>query len=108
MCSFSVTVNDTQKPTITCTANITMPLAHPGDTTAPVNFKTPAGADNCAIKRVVCTPASGSAFSVGVMNVSCTATDTSNNTATCGFTVSVPSPFDSCLQDDVNGDVFQF
>jgi hypothetical protein len=40
---------------------------------------------------VVCNPASGSSFSVGTTPVTCTATDTSGNTAFCQFTVTVNS-----------------
>jgi hypothetical protein len=63
-----------------------------------VNFTTTAS-DNCPGVAVVCNPASGSCFPLGVTTVTCTATDAVGNTATCSFPVSV---FDVCLQDDSN------
>ena len=88
-CAFTVTVNDTQAPSITCPANIT----HGTDSnacTAVVTF-TPAATDNCPLgpTPITCTPASGATFPKGVTTVSCTATDTSNNTASCSFTVTI-------------------
>jgi FG-GAP repeat protein/HYR domain-containing protein len=98
-CSFTVTVNDTEKPTIACPANVTVVARRPGDATVTVNYQAPAVEDNCGIQSVVCLPPSGSAFPVGATTVTCTATDTSGNTASCSFTVTV---FDVCLQDDTN------
>jgi len=98
-CRFTVTVNDTQNPTVACPANLTALAARPGDATAIVNYAAPTAADNCAIQSVICTPPSGSAFPLGATMVSCTATDTSGNSAGCSFSVTV---FDVCLQDDTN------
>jgi len=41
---------------------------------------------------VTCSPASGSIFQLGTTPVSCSATDTSGNTATAGFSVTVTAP----------------
>jgi hypothetical protein len=98
-CSFTVTVNDTEQPTISCPASKTVIAARPGDPVVIVNYPAPAAADNCGLQNVVCTPPSGAAFPLGVTTVSCTATDTSGNTSACSFTVTV---FDVCLQDDTN------
>ena len=95
-CTFTVTVNDTQPPTITCSCNLTAVTPTPGDPCVVVNFTTIAS-DNCPGVTVVCNPPSGSCFPVGVTTVTCTATDASGNTATCTFTVSV---FNGRLQDD--------
>ena len=99
MCSFTVTVNDTQPPAITCPANITTKAAQAGDPCVVVNFTTPVATDNCPNPTVTCTPPSGTCFPVGTTTVTCTATDGSGNTASCTFKVSV---FDLCLQDDSN------
>jgi HYR domain len=100
-CTFTVTVNDTQPPTITCPANQTSTAAQtcPFSNTATVSFPPPTASDNCPGVTTQCTPASGSTFPVGTSTVTCTATDTSGNTATCSFTVAV---FSGCLQDDSN------
>jgi uncharacterized repeat protein (TIGR01451 family) len=88
-CSFTVTINDMQAPSITCPTPITQ-STDPNVCTAVVSF-TPTVTDNCPLgpTPVVCTPASGATFQKGVTTVSCTATDTSSNTANCSFTVTV-------------------
>jgi hypothetical protein len=98
-CTFTVTVNDTQPPVITCPANVTAVTPTITDPCAVVNFTTTAS-DNCPGVVVVCNPPSGSCFPVGVTTVTCTATDASGNTATCSFTVSV---FNARIQDDSAG-----
>src|SRR5829696_4777704 len=98
-CTFTITVNDTQPPTITCPANITAVTATVTDPCVVVNFTTTAS-DNCPGVVVVCNPPSGSCFPVGVTTVTCTATDTAGNTVTCTFTVTV---FNGRLQDDSAG-----
>ena len=42
--------------------------------------------------QIVCTPASGAVFNIGMTPVSCTATDTKSVTAQCSFNVSVTVP----------------
>jgi HYR domain-containing protein/pre-peptidase len=100
-CTFTVTVNDTQPPVITCPANVTAITDQnlcPAPACQIVNFTTTAS-DNCPGVVVVCNPPSGSCFPVGVTTVTCTATDASGNTATCSFTITT---FDVALQDDAN------
>jgi len=86
-CSFTVTVNDCENPTVQCPANVTVCNA-PGQCSAVVNFVA-TGTDNCAGLSVVASPASGSAFPVGTSTVTVTATDASGNTSSCTFTVTV-------------------
>ncbi|MGA9770890.1 MAG: HYR domain-containing protein [Blastocatellia bacterium] len=95
-CTFTVTVSDTLPHTITCPPNQTAVTANVNDPCAVVNFTN----DTCLGVTVVCNPPSGSCFPVGVTTVTCTATDTSGNIATCTFTVSV---FNGRLQDDSAG-----
>jgi uncharacterized repeat protein (TIGR01451 family) len=88
-CSFTVTVNDTQAPSITCPANITQ-AAVAGQCTAVVTYAAPTVSDNCpGVGSPSCTPASGSTFTKGVTTVTCTVTDSSANTGSCTFTVTV-------------------
>ena len=100
-CSFTVTVADTQPPSITCPANVTA-VTPAGSASAVVNFDAPTATDNCASVTTTCTPPAGSSFSVGVTTVTCTARDATGNSASCAFTVTV---FDVCLQDDSNPQV---
>jgi predicted outer membrane repeat protein len=99
-CMFTVTVNDTQPPSITCPANVTAVTSQatcPSASCQAVSFPAPTASDNCPGVTVACSPASGSCFPLGSATVTCTATDTSGNTATCSFMVTT---FDVCLQDD--------
>jgi hypothetical protein len=110
-CSFDVTVNDTQVPTIACPASITTTAntqPSPGSCTIGrvVTYATPTITDNCPGATVVCAPASGSFFPVGTTTVNCTVTDQSNNTASCAFTVTVNNPGSVCFRDDATGDTF--
>ncbi|HJQ69993.1 MAG TPA: HYR domain-containing protein [Blastocatellia bacterium] len=100
-CTFTVTVVDTQPPTITCPANVTAvaPASCPIATTAVGTFPPPVASDNCPGVTTACVPPSGTPFPVGTTTVTCTATDASGNTATCSFSVTA---FNVCLQDDNN------
>ena len=84
-CTFTVTVNDVQPPTITCPANITQQVPY---VPWQVNFNANAS-DNCAIQQFACVPPSGSQFPAGNTNVQCTATDPAGNTASCVTQVSL-------------------
>jgi hypothetical protein len=101
--TLTVTVNpDNQPPTITCPANqtaVTNQNACPSPACQVVNYPAPTASDNCLGVVVVCNPPAGSCFPTGTTTVTCTATDTSGNTATCSFTVTT---FDVALQDDSN------
>lgn len=100
-CSFTVTVNDTQPPTIMCPADQTAVTPQNVCTTAPaiVNYPLPTVADNCPGVVVACVPPPGSPFMPGVTSVTCTATDTAGNATMCSFTLTV---FDARVQDDSN------
>ncbi len=87
-CSFTVTVNDTQAPTVTCPANITK-SNDANQCGAVVTFPTITANDNCPGVTVTATPASGSLFPVGTTTVAVLATDAHGNTANCSFTVTV-------------------
>jgi hypothetical protein len=102
MCSFTVTVNDTQPPVFPngCPAGITKAaqVSCPITNTLIVTYTIPVATDNCPPPpTVVCNPPSGSIFPPGTTVVTCTATDSSGNTAICTFPVNV---YSFCLQDD--------
>src|SRR4030095_936343 len=64
-----------------------------------VTYATPTANDNWRGVTVACVPPSGSMFPTGTTSVTCTATDTAGNTATCSFPVTV---FSLCVQDNSN------
>ncbi len=87
-CMFTVTVNDTEAPVVTCPNPITVDN-DPGQCGAVVNF-TATAVDNCdGSLTPTCTPPSGSFFPVGTTTVTCEATDAAGNTGNCMFTITV-------------------
>lgn len=95
-CSFDVTVNDTEKPTINCPANITK-NNDPDQCGAVVTYAATAG-DNCPGVSVSYSPASGSFFPVGTTTVTATATDAHNNSSSCTFTVTIADAQNPSIQ----------
>lgn len=98
-CSFTVTINDTQNPTITCPTD-EMITIDAGETSAVVENIAPATADNCGIDTTFynltgattgegANDASGTSFNVGETTVTYTTIDDSDSTATCSFTITV-------------------
>jgi hypothetical protein len=79
-CSFTVTVNDTEDPAITCPADITT-SNDTGDCSAVVTYTTPVGTDNCTGATTTQTAGlpSGSAFPVGVTTNTFEVTDAAGN-----------------------------
>ena len=86
-CCATVTVVDTTPPDVSCPANLTV-CNDVGQCSAVVSWISTAS-DNCGLLSLSCSPAAGSAFPVGTTTVTCTAVDTSSNSASCTFTVTV-------------------
>ena len=86
-CTFTVTVVDNQKPSITCPSNIVRGTAA-GNCSAVVSFSV-TSSDNCPGVSVSSSPASGSVFPLGVTTVKSIATDAAGNKDSCSFTVTV-------------------
>jgi hypothetical protein len=78
---------DVEPPLLTCPPGLFEPCGSPEG--AVVEFSVTASDDSDPSPVVVCTPASGSLFPVGVTVVYCTATDAAGNMATCAFEVTV-------------------
>ncbi|HEX7421166.1 MAG TPA: HYR domain-containing protein, partial [Thermoanaerobaculia bacterium] len=85
--SFTVTVVDTKPPVLTLPAPITAEATSASG--APVSFSATAVDLVDGPVGVLCTPASGSTFPLGLTTVSCSAKDAHNNTATGAFTIIV-------------------
>ncbi len=86
-CTFSVTVQDTTPPDVTCPTVI--PVEATGPDGATVTFAATATDSGSGVDTVVATPASGSKFAVGDTTVNVVATDKTGNEAICSFTVTV-------------------
>src|SRR6185369_13498404 len=87
-CTFSVTVNDVQKPSITCSTNIVLSADSGQCSRSNVTYITTVS-DNCSGATVSCTPTNGATFPIGTNTVSCVATDAAGNTNSCTFTVAI-------------------
>jgi hypothetical protein len=86
--NFTVTVSDTENPSITGTpANITQ-TATAGACSAAVTWTPPSTTDNCST-TLTSTHNPGDSFNVGTTTVTYTSTDASGNVATSSFTVTV-------------------
>ncbi len=91
-CSFDVTVNDNQAPTVTCPGDMTVPNT-PGQCGAEVTFQASA-ADNCGVATIkyyvgeteISLPHT---FPVGTTTVAAIATDVHGNRSVCRFNVTV-------------------
>ena len=108
-CTFNVTVQDTTPPSITCPADMTVE----GNTTGGANvpYTVPTATDIVDSDPTEnCTPAPNSFFALGGPHqVTCTATDDSNNSASCSFNVTVQdtTPPSITCPADISGIVGQ-
>jgi hypothetical protein len=87
-CTFTVTVNDTEPPSLLCPGNITTNVAA-GVTNAVVSFTLGDADDNCPGGSLTVIPPSGSTFPLGSNTVNATMVDASGNTNTCSFKIIV-------------------
>lgn len=99
-CTFTVTVQDTTAPKLTCPADISVTNAPPEGTA--VDYPAATSSDLVSTPAVSYSQPSGTIFPVGTTPVTVTATDASGNSATCSFqvhvqpTASVPPPTGGC------------
>jgi lysophospholipase L1-like esterase len=78
----------TDSPKITCPPSRTVEAPAP----AIVTYVSPTVAGGLAPITIACTPPSGSTFSLGVTNVTCTALDAQRRSDSCALTVTVTPP----------------
>jgi hypothetical protein len=88
-CPFTVTVVDTEPPTIICPDDMMVGI-NPSQSGTIVDYPNPTVFDNCPEGVTwLCTPSSGSFFPVGTNTVTCIAADAAGNTSECSFTITV-------------------
>ena len=87
-CSFVVSVRDTAAPTITCPSDIVVTATNLAGNTIEYHVEA---VDTCGLQSIVCLPPSRSVFPVGATTVNCVATDSSTNSSSCHFFVTVRS-----------------
>ncbi|MCW5517433.1 Ig-like domain-containing protein [Muriicola sp. Z0-33] len=111
LCTFNVTVNDIEAPTVGVPADIIV-SNDPGVCGAVVDFMADF-TDNCPGVAASSVPASGSVFPIGTTEVVVTATDASGNVGQNTFNVTVNDteppvvvcPGNTNVQGDENGEV---
>lgn len=89
-CSFTISIQDAQAPSIFCPADVTQ-NSNNNACTAPVVYPTPTASDNCGIQAInlIQGLASGSVFPLGTTAHTWRALDIHGMTSTCSFTVTV-------------------
>jgi hypothetical protein len=91
-CSFTVTVQDTQRPAIASRRNMRVRPTSLGG--AVVSYQVPVGTDNCsATTTQTAGLPSGSLFPIGTTTNTFVATDPSGNTAIASFRLTVSNPY---------------
>ncbi|MFN0202309.1 MAG: HYR domain-containing protein, partial [Bacteroidia bacterium] len=88
-CSFTVTVNDTELPTITNCPADTILGNTPSLCGAIVSWNMPMITDNCPNLQIVNNFNPSDTFPIGTTTVIYTATDASGNVSTCSFDITV-------------------
>jgi hypothetical protein len=96
--SFDVTVVDTEPPSLTVPANMTVNAMAPSG--AVVTYAASAS-DNAPGVTLACVPPSGGTFAIGATTVNCTATDVAGNTTSKSFQVKVLGAVDQ-IKDLIN------
>jgi lysophospholipase L1-like esterase len=74
-------------PSISCVDGISRATINAGGIA--INFDNPSTTDGEGAVKVTCDPESGTTFPIGQTEVSCTATDTLNRSASCSFMVTI-------------------
>lgn len=86
-CSFNVTVNDTQNPTITAPANVSASTDSNSCVATGVSLGTPTTGDNCLVTTV--TNNAPAQFSLGTTTVTWTVNDNHGHSASANQTVTI-------------------
>lgn len=83
-CSFTITVNDTEAPTLSCPADLTLDCAN---STAPASTGTATATDNCGVNGITFTDVSSSPLpscpQAYTLTRTWTATDVNGNSSAC-------------------------
>ncbi|HFA50560.1 MAG TPA: HYR domain-containing protein [Bacteroidetes bacterium] len=89
VCSFTVTVEDVEFPTISnLPQNIVMDT-DPGECGAVVTWGAITFGDNCGVDTSYCDAESGDFFGTGMHTVTCTVVDENNNSQTADFNITI-------------------
>src|SRR5262249_30210681 len=104
-CTFTVTVNDTEKPVISCPSPMTVSANGNCQTTVPDITGSVTVSDNCqAFGPVTVTqsPLAGTPVGLGTTIITVTATDAAGNSSSCSVPLTVNGNV-NVIQSDFNG-----
>jgi hypothetical protein len=87
-CVGHVTVKDSASPTITCPLSVDVKIGSGPLLGIAVQYAV-SSSDNCGAAPITCSHPSGTIFLPGLTPVTCTARDSSGNTASCNFGIRV-------------------
>ena len=96
ICTQTVTVEDTEDPTITCPVDITVSSDAGICTASGVDLGTPVTSDNCGVASVVNDGVEP--YALGTTTITWTVTDDAGNTAICTQTVTVEDTEDPTIE----------
>jgi gliding motility-associated-like protein len=103
VCTFTVTVNDTEKPVASC-VSAAVPLDASGNASiTATDILSSAPADNCGIASVTLSRSAFTCADLGDVTVTVTVTDIHGNISTCDATVTVTDPFPASLNAGPDG-----
>jgi len=96
-CIFTVTVNDTELPVVSC-KDITLNLDASGNAIlVPADILNTAPTDNCAVAGVTLSRSAFNCADIGVVSITVTVTDANGNEAGCTSSVTVADPYTTSL-----------
>ena len=96
-CVFTVTVNDTEPPVVSC-ANATVNLDASGNgSVVASDILSGVPSDNCSVATITLSRSTFTCADLGNVTVTVTVTDASGNTAACDAVVTVSDPFPATL-----------
>jgi 6-phosphogluconolactonase (cycloisomerase 2 family) len=102
--AFTITVSDTQAPTINCQADL-MVNNELNKCGGVANYNLPTVSDNCpGVGVPICNPPAGAFFPIGQTVVTCSVKDAADNSSQCNFKVTVKdtqAPTISCPADKI-------
>ena len=104
-CSFTVTVNDTESPVVTC-ISATVTLDASGNASiVPASVLSGAPTDNCSVASVTLSRSAFTCADLGISTVTVTVIDASGNSSNCNATVTVVDPFPASVNAGPDGTV---
>ncbi len=102
-CSFTVTVNDTEPPVVSCVSR-TVPLDASGNASiVAADLLSGLPTDNCSVASTTLSRSTFTCADLGAVTVTVTVTDGSGNISTCNSVVTVTDPFPASVNAGADG-----